>query len=454
MSGNKPHINYTLADIERYLQGKLSPAEMHTLEKAALQDPFLADALEGYQSADLTTAKDHLDEIQRRLRSRDKDRVPVLISARPVIKWWRIAAIALIVIGAGSISLYLFNNTPATTEIVQQTLPASKDSVLAPPLADQQQKQPVASDKPTLAEKATAAARHPENTPGAENMAGKERAASTLARGELVTIRNRDSNAIATLVKPPPEYDRDDAKKIEQPLTALQGRVAGVQANPANKPAGKLMMRENTSGNRFPDQHSFTGQVIDSGGKPIPGAIVRIGNGDKYVAANDKGDFRFSLPDTVSRIEITALGFTPQQQQLLTGKQTQIVLKESDNNLSEVVVIGYGVQRRKDVSGSVTVARGKNMVELIPANGWESFTKYLSDKIDSVRTRNIGSVFNGTIEAELDLSRKGKVKEVTILSTFNTSLNELIIRSIKNGPDWLLADGKPARGKKKIIVTL
>ncbi|MBT1686614.1 hypothetical protein [Dawidia soli] len=34
-------------DIERYLNGELSPAEMHALEKKALYDPFLADALEG-----------------------------------------------------------------------------------------------------------------------------------------------------------------------------------------------------------------------------------------------------------------------------------------------------------------------------------------------------------------------------------------------------------------------
>ena len=53
----KNNTPYTLLDIEQYLQGKLSPAEMHALEKAAVQDPFLADAIEGYQSADLQQTK-------------------------------------------------------------------------------------------------------------------------------------------------------------------------------------------------------------------------------------------------------------------------------------------------------------------------------------------------------------------------------------------------------------
>ena len=64
MSEQPKNINhYSLADIEQYLQGKLSPAEMHELEKAAVQDPFLADAIEGYQSTDLTLIKQDLADI-------------------------------------------------------------------------------------------------------------------------------------------------------------------------------------------------------------------------------------------------------------------------------------------------------------------------------------------------------------------------------------------------------
>ena len=49
MNDHKEHISqYSAADIQRYVQGKLSAAEMHAMEKAALDDPFLADAMEGY----------------------------------------------------------------------------------------------------------------------------------------------------------------------------------------------------------------------------------------------------------------------------------------------------------------------------------------------------------------------------------------------------------------------
>ena len=45
MSENNYHINYSASDIEKYWKGQLSAAEMHSMEKAAMDDPFLADAI-------------------------------------------------------------------------------------------------------------------------------------------------------------------------------------------------------------------------------------------------------------------------------------------------------------------------------------------------------------------------------------------------------------------------
>ena len=52
-------MNYSANDIDAYLKGQLSPALMHAMEKAALDDPFLAEAMEGYagmQDVDWKTA--------------------------------------------------------------------------------------------------------------------------------------------------------------------------------------------------------------------------------------------------------------------------------------------------------------------------------------------------------------------------------------------------------------
>ena len=49
MSDKEKNIVYTAGDIEQYLAGNLLPMQMHAMEKAALDDPFLAEAIEGYQ---------------------------------------------------------------------------------------------------------------------------------------------------------------------------------------------------------------------------------------------------------------------------------------------------------------------------------------------------------------------------------------------------------------------
>ena len=59
MSDDDNNINrFTASDIEKYHKGLLSAQEKHALEKAALDDPFLADALEGYTTTGVYIADD------------------------------------------------------------------------------------------------------------------------------------------------------------------------------------------------------------------------------------------------------------------------------------------------------------------------------------------------------------------------------------------------------------
>ncbi|HZH67091.1 MAG TPA: energy transducer TonB [Flavisolibacter sp.] len=118
----KELINYTVQDIERYHNGGMSPAQMHALEKAALDDAFLADALEGYvftktPSADAAT-------LQQRLAGRikeDEKRKAVFI----LQPWMRLAALFIIIAGGGwiivqSLNLSSKNEVAVTTATTKQ----------------------------------------------------------------------------------------------------------------------------------------------------------------------------------------------------------------------------------------------------------------------------------------------------------------------------------------------
>ena len=104
MSSKNNH--FTAADIERYHSGKMPAEERHALEKAALDDPFLADALEGYVYT--TTARDDLEKIKTRLSEKMEKKKTIPFFQR--YRWLSAAAVVVILAGAGWFAYSEFKN--------------------------------------------------------------------------------------------------------------------------------------------------------------------------------------------------------------------------------------------------------------------------------------------------------------------------------------------------------
>ncbi len=105
--------NFSAADIERYHKGLLSARERHDLEKAALDDPFLADALEGYTVAG-QDAQSHLSDLRTRLAEKIEGAkvIPVYEEKKKrALPWLRIAALVIILAGAALLAnQFVFNS--------------------------------------------------------------------------------------------------------------------------------------------------------------------------------------------------------------------------------------------------------------------------------------------------------------------------------------------------------
>jgi hypothetical protein len=97
---------FTANDIMRYHSGKMPEREMHAMEKAALEDPFLADALEGYLHT--TTPNQDLADIRQRLF--EKKRTPVIPISGSYGMWLKIAAVLILIIGGGYLTYYFNSN--------------------------------------------------------------------------------------------------------------------------------------------------------------------------------------------------------------------------------------------------------------------------------------------------------------------------------------------------------
>ena len=119
MAKEKKHIEFTAIDIEKYHEGLLTSKERHALEKAALDDSFLADALEGYSTEGVNATNDIADLKKRLLEKTEKGKiVQILVGRKTAFEWLKVAAMIVLIAGAGLL-VYQFAFNKKTKEVAQ-----------------------------------------------------------------------------------------------------------------------------------------------------------------------------------------------------------------------------------------------------------------------------------------------------------------------------------------------
>lgn len=110
-------------------------------------------------------------------------------------------------------------------------------------------------------------------------------------------------------------------------------------------------------------QQKVTGKVKDSSGEPVIGASVVVkGNNTMGTITDFDGNFMLDVP-TKSVLFISYIGYVTQEVPTAGKKSLEIILKEDTKTLDEVVVIGYGTQRKGDVTSSVASVKADNFVK-------------------------------------------------------------------------------------------
>lgn len=110
-------------------------------------------------------------------------------------------------------------------------------------------------------------------------------------------------------------------------------------------------------------QQKVTGKVKDSSGEPVIGASVVVkGNNTMGTITDFDGNFMLDVP-TKSVLVISYIGYVTQEVPTVGKKSLEIILKEDTKTLDEVVVIGYGTQRKGNVTSSVASVKADNFVK-------------------------------------------------------------------------------------------
>lgn len=119
-------------------------------------------------------------------------------------------------------------------------------------------------------------------------------------------------------------------------------------------------------------QISISGKVKDNKGNPIPGASISVKGTTQVVASDANGNFKISAQKGESLV-ISFVGYVTNTILVANETQVSIVLAEDkDKNLQEVIVVGYGTQKRSDVTGSVVSVPKARLSQLPVTNVLQS----------------------------------------------------------------------------------
>lgn len=102
-------------------------------------------------------------------------------------------------------------------------------------------------------------------------------------------------------------------------------------------------------------QRKITGKVLSPSSQPVPGATIQVNGAKAATVSGADGTFTLTLPAGRNSITISSVGYDDQTLTVPASGQVMVALVERSNTLNEVVVTGYASEKKKDLTGAVSV---------------------------------------------------------------------------------------------------
>ena len=141
-------------------------------------------------------------------------------------------------------------------------------------------------------------------------------------------------------------------------------------------------------------QVTVTGTVTDSQGESLPGVSVAVKGTTRGVISDIEGRFSVSVPDEKSVLVFSYVGYVTREITVGNNRILNITLQEDAQNLDEVVVVGYGTQKKATLTGSVVAVQSQELVTTKSANVQNMLTGKLPGLRNIQKTSEPGQFTN------------------------------------------------------------
>ena len=420
--------------------------EMHAVEKAALEDPFLADALEGYHLVPVNPAAD-ISSLKKRLAERIDKKGTVKIIGTGIRRWVRIAALFILIISAG-LATYLYVLKPNSNELVRAEKTVVKDSPPASAetskpispsdetkkkVSEPQRKEGLVSDKTVkrsdglIREKESSTALKEGRKPKEDNDA--------IIPDNAVTAPLPGESAGKKAITGPPSKKTDTSANHPTVKTESDLEPAAAKSKKDNQPDQDKTLNEAVANRNFVSQAAapnvFRGQVMDPDSNPLPFANVTNVQDHVGTYTDVKGNFVLLSPDSVLNVRIHSVGFESNVLQLKNNVSGNPVVLQQDSKNAETIVINSH-KPDKDIK------RRSNLVmeEPEPLDGWNNYDTYLANNINVPDDIKIKKAISGDVELSFSVNTAGEPVNIKVEKSVCKECDAEAIRLLKEGPKW------------------
>ena len=411
-----------------YIRGLRKGKEAHRLEKESMQDPFLADAMDGYNQVE----GNHEQRIEK---------LRMQVSAHSAKKkstyaiTWSIAA--CLAIGFGISSYFLFLKKSMTDEVF-----IAEESVsikLAEPAAPPTPAIPATPTVPATPQKEIALATtkvKTDSTPISEITARQADKKDMIA--EIQTTSQPQGAPVAAVPM---------MEEVSEETAALQEVVATIDTFESESDKKMKLAKVATI---LPQNNMIKGRVTDGKGEPLIGASVTYKGTNIGTITNMNGEFSLVKKDDKKRLTAEYIGYDPVEIQVDTSRTMLIAMNENKQALNEVVVVGYGAKKNKKSTTLGSDAKVKEQTEkeitLQPVIGKRSYQKYLKEHLVRPTDEKCAQV-KGKVVLTFLINKEGRPFYIKVKESLCESADKEAIRLIQEGPDWIY-------GNKLVEVTV
>ena len=150
-------------------------------------------------------------------------------------------------------------------------------------------------------------------------------------------------------------------------------------------------------------QKAITGSVKDANGEPLIGVSISAGGSNGTVTDVD-GNFSLSNVSASTILKFSYVGYETQETKVGNLSVVNIVMKSSYESLDEVVVVGYGVMKKRDLSGSISQLKAKDITAVPTTNVLESLQGKIAGLDMTPTSGAVGSGFNFNVRGNRSLT--------------------------------------------------